>query len=71
MICTDCMRNSLEEVGGDIWEGGEEKQYICDCSPDRIRSVAVLWPDDEYDCWKVVYSGIYERQTEAEFYKWV
>lgn len=69
MICTNCMRDSLEEVGFDIWGEGEEKQYVCNCSPGEIRSKIFIWPETVEDDFVILYTGIYERQPEIKLIK--
>lgn len=63
MYCSDCFqKSSLDEVGYDIWEGGEERQFICSCDRGKlIRSIVFNW-----ETWDVEYYGIYKRTEGME-----
>jgi hypothetical protein len=62
--CTNCFTpNSLYEEGFDIWEGGEEKQFICHTCG-KMAGIVILWETGE-----VEYNGMWVRQSEMEYVK--
>lgn len=65
MYCTDCFRKgSLEEVGYDVCEDGEERQYVCSCS-NEIKGVVFDWNTGQ-----VKFYGIYMKEnSEMEYIK--